>query len=333
MPELSERKQDSQSRFCQGDVARPCSYADAIILAEATIHGENFDNVHLHEASSIDTLADFVGCATAIQDLKLFDGRIYSTKVAVGGGLLKFSHGTVQNPASAILEILKNRQFVLLGGQAEDELTTPTGAAMLVNLASGSVNYYPSIAPEKIGYGAGTKKFEGFANVVRVVLGSSSIVAEAAKDTVCIVETNIDDASGELVGNLVERLAEVAKDVIIIPGTTKKSRPAYLIRIISENAELNNVLEVLFSESGTLGARVQEVERYVLPRAILSVPVDVNGTTFNVHVKVVKDSGGSITTAKPEFDDIRIIASRCQLPVKRAMELVNAQVMKKIGSV
>jgi len=304
-----------------------------LILAEATIHGENFDNVHLHEASSIDTLADFVGCATAIQDLKLFDGRIYSTKVAVGGGLLKFSHGTVQNPASAILEILKNRQFVLLGGQAEDELTTPTGAAMLVNLASGSVNYYPSIAPEKIGYGAGTKKFEGFANVVRVVVGSSSILAEAAKDTVCIVETNIDDASGELVGNLVERLAEVAKDVIIIPGTTKKSRPAYLIRIISENAELNNVLEVLFSESGTLGARVQEVERYVLPRAMLSVPVDVNGTPFNVHVKVVKDSGGSITTAKPEFDDIRIIASRCQLPVKRAMELVNAQVMKKIGSV
>ena len=304
-----------------------------LILAEATIHGENFDNVHLHEASSIDTLADFVGCATAIQDLKLFDGRIYSTKVAVGGGLLKFSHGTVQNPASAILEILKNRQFVLLGGQAEDELTTPTGAAMLVNLASGSVNYYPSIAPEKIGYGAGTKKFEGFANVVRVVVGSSSILAEAAKDTVCIVETNIDDASGELVGNLVERLAEVAKDVMIIPGTTKKSRPAYLIRIISENAELNNVLEVLFSESGTLGARVQEVERYVLPRAMLSVPVDVNGTTFNVHVKVVKDSGGSITTAKPEFDDIRIIASRCQLPVKRAMELVNAQIMKKIGSV
>ena len=149
----------------------------------------------------------------------------------------------------------------------------------------------------------------------------------------CIVETNIDDASGELVGNLVERLAEVAKDVMIIPGTTKKSRPAYLIRIISENAELNNVLEVLFSESGTLGARVQEVERYVLPRAMLSVPVDVNGTTFNVHVKVVKDSGGSITTAKPEFDDIRIIASRCQLPVKRTMELVNAQVMKKIGSV
>src|SRR5690606_16413969 len=86
-----------------------------IISAEAKIHGENFDTVHLHEASSIDTLVDLVGCATALQDLKLFDGKIYSTKVAVGGGLLRFSHGAVPNPAGAILEIFKNRQFVLTG--------------------------------------------------------------------------------------------------------------------------------------------------------------------------------------------------------------------------
>ena len=300
-----------------------------IISAEAKIHGEEFDTVHLHEASSIDTLADLVGCATALQDLGLFDGRIYSTKVAVGGGLLKFSHGTVPNPASVILEIFRNKQFVLVGGQAEEELTTPTGAAILVNLASGSVNYYPGIAPEKIGYGAGTKKFEGFANVVRVLVGTSSAIV--SKDMVCVVETNIDDASGELVGNLVERLADVSKDVTVIPGTTKKSRPTYLIRIISENAQLNNVLGVLFSESGTLGARVQEVERYVLPRAILTVPVDVNGSTFSVHVKVAKDPAGKITNAKPEFEDIKIIAAKCQIPVKKAMELINAQVMKNMG--
>lgn len=301
-----------------------------IISAEAAIHGESFDSVHLHETSSIDTLVDLVGCATALQDLKLYDGMIYSTKVAVGGGVLKFSHGAVPNPASAILEIFKNRQFVLAGGQAEEELTTPTGAAMLVNLAQGSVNYYPSIAPEKIGYGAGTKKFEGFANVVRLLVGTSNVVFETTRDTVCVVETNVDDASGELVGNLVERLSEVAKDVTVIPGTTKKSRPAYLIRIISESAQLNSVLEVLFSESGTLGARVQEVERYVLPRAVLTVPVDINGTAFSVHVKVAKDSAGRVTNAKAEFEDVRIIASRCQIPVKRAMELVNAEVIKKV---
>jgi uncharacterized protein (TIGR00299 family) protein len=304
-----------------------------IISAEATIHGQNFDSVHLHEASSIDTFADLVGCATALQDLQLFDAKMYSTKVAVGGGLLRFSHGTISNPASAILEIFRNKQFVLVGGQAEDELTTPTGAAMLVNLVQGSssVSYYPSIAPEKIGYGAGTKKFEGFPNVVRITIGSSGTVYETTKDTVYVVETNIDDASGELVGNLVEQLAEVAKDVTVISGTTKKSRPTYLIRIISENERLNNVLELLFDESGTLGARVQEVERIVLPRAIKTVSVDINGNIFDVRLKIVKDSAGRITNVKPEFEDIKVIATKCQMPVKRAMDQVRAEVMKKLG--
>ena len=301
-----------------------------IISAEATIHGQNFDSVCLHEASSIDTFADLIGCSTALQDLHLFDAKMYSTKVAVGGGLLRFSHGTISNPASAILEIFKNKQFILVGGQAEDELTTPTGAAMLVNLVQGSVSYYPSIAPEKIGYGAGTKKFEGFPNMVRMTIGSSTTVYETTKDTVYVVETNIDDASGELVGNLVEQLADVAKDVTVISGTTKKGRPTYLIRIISENTRLNNVLELLFDESGTLGARVQEVERIVLPRAMMTMSVDINDNIFDVRVKIVKNSAGRITNVKPEFEDIRVIATKCQMPVKRAMDQVRTEVMKKL---
>ena len=302
-----------------------------IISAEATIHGQNFDNVYLHEASSIDTLADLVGCATALQDLHLFDAKMYSTKVAIGGGLLSFSHGTISNPASAILEIFKNKRFVLVGGQAEDELTTPTGAAMLVNLVQGSVNYYPSIAPEKIGYGAGIKKFEGFPNIVRVVIGTSGTVYETTKDIVYLVETNIDDASGELVGNLIEQLSEAAKDVTVISGLTKKNRPTYLIRIISESTQLNSVLELLFNESGTLGARVQEVERVVLPREMLTMSVNINGNVLNVRVKVVKDSSGQITNVKPELEDIKAIATKYQIPVKRAMDQVRAEVIKKLG--
>lgn len=302
-----------------------------LISAEATIHGQNFDNVHLHEASSIDTLADLVGCATALQDLQLFDARIYSTKVAIGGGLLSFSHGTISNPASAILEIFKNKRFVLVGGPAEDELTTPTGAAMLANLVQGSVNYYPSIAPEKIGYGAGIKKFEGFPNVVRVVIGTSGTVYETTKDIVYVVETNIDDASGELVGNVIEQLSDIAKDVTVISGTTKKNRPTYLIKIISESTQLNNVLELLFNESGTLGARVQEVERIVLPRDIVTMSVNINGNVLDVRVKIVKDSSGQITNVKPEFEDIKVIATKCQIPVKKAMDQVKAEVIKKLG--
>lgn len=299
-----------------------------IIAAEAKIHGEDFNSVHLHEASSIDTIADIVGCATALSDLSLFDARVLSTQVAVGGGQLKFSHGTVPNPADAILHIFQGRNFVLAGGQAKEELTTPTGAALLVNLAQGSTGHYPAMSPEKIGYGAGHKKFAGFANVVRVLVGDSPV--ELEKDTVTMIETNLDDATGEIIGNLIDKLTDAgAKDVTVVPGTTKKSRPAYIVRVIADNALLDTMLSVLFGESGTLGARVQQVERYVLPRAILTVPVTIGKSTFDVHVKVAKDAQGNTVSAKPEFEDVKIIAARLGMPAKRVLDMVNAQVAQK----
>jgi pyridinium-3,5-bisthiocarboxylic acid mononucleotide nickel chelatase len=340
---VQERKgsemQKAMSRLCEsiGLEQKAKSFAleslTTIVRAEARIHGEDPENVHLHEASSIDTLADIAGAAVALQDLGLFDAKIFSTKVGVGGGLLKFSHGIVPNPAAAILEIFKGKKFALVGGQAETELTTPTGAALLVNLAKeGSVDHYPSVVPEAVGYGAGRKQFDGFANVVRVLIGTSSTVQGASRETVSVIETNVDDATGEIIGNLVDRLSEVSKDVTVIPGTTKKGRPAYLIRIISENSRVNDVLEVLFAESGTLGARVQEVERVVLPRTIMTVPVTIGGNTFNVHVKLVRNSrNGRVTSAKPEFEDIKIIAARSQLSVRRTLELVTSQVMQRVN--
>jgi len=302
----------------------------ALVAAEAAIHGEDFDSVHLHEASSVDTLADIVGCATALADLGLYDATVHATRVAVGGGLLKFSHGTVPNPADAVIRILQGKNFVMQGGPAKVELTTPTGAAMLVTLATGSIDYYPAIVPEKTGYGAGTKKFAGFANVVRVLAGSAPSGLE--KDTICLVETNVDDASGEIIGNMVERLTEAgAKDVTVISGTTKKSRPTFLVRVVCDNSLLDVILVTLFGESGTLGARVQQVERFMLPRAMVTVPVTVNGSTFNVHVKIAKDASGKTVSAKPEFEDIKIIAARCNMPARRVAELVGAQVSLKTG--
>ncbi|MGI0020223.1 MAG: nickel pincer cofactor biosynthesis protein LarC [Nitrososphaera sp.] len=302
----------------------------ALVAAEAAIHGEDFNNVHLHEASSVDTLADIIGCATALSDLGLYGATVHATRVAVGGGMLKFSHGTVPNPADAVIRILQGKNFVIQGGPAKEELTTPTGAAMLATLATGSIDYYPAIVPEKTGYGAGTKKFDGFANVVRVLAGSAPSSLE--KDTVCLVETNVDDASGEVIGNMVERLTEAgAKDVTVISGTTKKSRPTFLVRVVCDNSLLDAILATLFGESGTLGARVQQVERFMLPRAMVTVPVTVSGSTFNVHVKIARDASGNMASAKPEFEDIKIIAARCNMPARRVAELVGAQVALKTG--
>jgi uncharacterized protein (DUF111 family) len=113
--------------------------------------------------------------------------------VAIGGGLLKFSHGIISNPTNAILEIFKGKQFTLIGGQVDEEITTPTGAAMLVNLTSESINYYPSFSPEKIGYGAGLKEFSHMPNTLRLVIGTSQIVYDTTIDTIFMIETNIDE--------------------------------------------------------------------------------------------------------------------------------------------
>ena len=138
---------------------------------------------HLHEAPSydgmldevamVDTAAEIIGSAVALDDLGLFDAKIYATPIAVGGGPLKISHGIVSSPAPATLAILQSRNYPFFGGPIEAELATPTGAAMLVNLVDEVNRFYPPIIPLKVGYGAGTKDFQELPAVLRFTLGSS----------------------------------------------------------------------------------------------------------------------------------------------------------------
>ena len=303
-----------------------------IIKSESVIHGEEVSAIHLHETSSIDTFADLIGCGVALEDLGLFASRIFSTRVSVGGGNLKFSHGTITpNPSNAVLEIFKNRRFILSGGRVQEELTTPTGAAMLVNLTSESINYYPSFSPEKIGYGAGHKKFKDVPNILRLVIGKSLLISKAGTDIVHLLETNIDDVSGEVIGNLIDVLmAAGALDVIAIPGISKKSRPVYLIRVMTDHSNVNSIMDILFRESGSLGTRIQELHRFVLPRRILTIPLDINDKHFNVHVKIAKDTMGNTISIKPEFEDIKLIASELEIPFKRTMDLVTSKALQRL---
>jgi uncharacterized protein (TIGR00299 family) protein len=305
-----------------------------LISAEALIHGEEINSVHLHESSSIDTFADLVGCAIALQDLKLFECQIVSTNVSVGGGIVKFSHGIIPNPTNVILEIFKGKSFTLIGGQVDEELTTPTGAAMLVNLTSESINYYPRFSPETIGYGAGLKKFTQVPNILRLVIGTSHLVSDAIKDTIFMVETNIDDISGEIIGNMIEQLTEAgAKDVTVLQGISKKNRPTHLIRVISDRTKINTVLEMLFRESGTLGVRIQEIERIILRRSSVTVSVKIHDNFFKIRVKIAKDSYGRTISIKPEFQDLVDIASRIGISVKEASELTSAELFHKLEGV
>jgi uncharacterized protein (TIGR00299 family) protein len=257
-----------------------------------------------------------------MEDLGLFDSKIYATPVSVGGGLFKFSHGTVSSPAPATLAILASKNFPLKGGPVESELATPTGASILVNLADEVSRFYPEMTPLKVGYGAGTKDFEEMPNVLRITVGKP-LESWLLKDEIAILETNLDDVTGEIVGNSVDKLLrEGAKDVSIIPMFTKKNRPGQILKIVADRKDVAHLSRIVMEETGTLGVRVYPCERHIITRDLYSVEVLVDDAKELVKVKVAKDRKGKIIRIKPEYEDVKKIADKTGKPLREIVELV-----------
>jgi len=300
---------------------------ETLIRAESKIHGEPEDSVHFHEAASFDTVVDLLGTAIALDDLGCFDDDIVVTPVAIGGGTVTFSHGTSSNPAYAILEIFRESGIITVGGNVKEELTTPTGASMLVNLVKECSEFYPPMKIQSIGYGAGQKDFEGFSNVLKIVRGIASTKLQL--DTVKILETNVDDVSGEVLGNMIEKImAQGAKDVTISSAITKKGRPTNLVSVICDSDTMNSIMDLLVTETGTLGVRVRTSERYIVPRAVKTVSVNIQGQSFDVRYKTRDLNNGS--HFKIESDDIKEISSALSISFKDTEELLNQEVRKEI---
>jgi len=300
---------------------------ETLIQAESKIHGEPEDSVHFHEAASFDTVIDLLGTAIALDDLGCFDDDIVVTPVAIGGGTVTFSHGTSSNPAYAILEIFRESGIITVGGNVKEELTTPTGASMLVNLIKECSEFYPPMKIQSIGYGAGQKDFEGFSNVLKIVRGVLSTKLQL--DTVKILETNVDDVSGEVLGNMIEKImAHGAKDVTISSAITKKGRPTNLVSVICDSDTMNSIMDLLVTETGTLGVRMRTSERYIVPRDIKTVSVNVEGQNFDVRYKTRDLNNGS--HFKIESDDIKEISDVLSISFKDTEELLNQEIRKKL---
>jgi len=300
---------------------------ETLIRAESKIHGEPEDSVHFHEAASFDTVVDLLGTAIALDDLGCFDDDIVVTPVAIGGGTVTFSHGTSSNPAYAILEIFRESGIITVGGNVKDELTTPTGASMLVNLVKECSEFYPPMKIQSIGYGAGQKDFEGFSNVLKIVRGVISTKLQL--DTVKILETNVDDVSGEVLGNMIEKImTHGAKDVTISSAITKKGRPTNLVSVICDSDTMNSIMDLLVTETGTLGVRVRTSERYIVPRAVKTLSVNIQGQSFDVRYKIRDLNNGS--HFKIESDDIKEISGVLSISFKETEELLNQEIRKKL---
>lgn len=288
--------------------------------AEAKVHGTHIDKVHFHEVGAADAVADILGSAYCFYELGFNAERIYGMPIALGGGRIESMHGSFSVPAPATMEILRN--LPVFGGPVDHELTTPTGAALYVNMVDEVCDFYPMIANKNVGYGAGKMDLD-VPNVLRVLVGSSPIPT----DKISILETNLDDVTGEILGYTVDRLLEEgALDVTIIPTITKKNRPGHLLRVITKS-NMNDVLsETIIRETGTLGVRIiPYVHRNIVKRKIIPIEVLIDGEKKKVRVKVAM-IGEEIINITAEYEDAKKISEEMGIPLKDVIRIINKKV-------
>lgn len=290
------------------------SIFEIIARAESKIHGVPIKNLHFHELGQEDAIADVIGACTALNELGAREYNIYCTPVSIGRGIIEMTHGKFPIPAPATLEILKDSCLIWQGGPFESELLTPTGAAILSHFVEES-GPFPLIKAENVGYGAGSLNLE-IPNVLRTIIGE--IEDALIRDRIDVLETNVDDVSGEVLGNLIEELlADGARDAAIIPITGKKGRPGHIIQVIAKPEDSSRLIRKVIQETGSLGVRVLPIKhRLIAQREMSSVKIDIKGEEYEVQVKIGRDLRGEILDVSAEFEDCKKVAHSLGVPVR-----------------
>ncbi len=266
---------------------------------EAKVHGTTVEKVHFHEVGAVDSIADIVGAAVG-WDL-LSAERLIVSPIPTGTGRITIAHGECNIPAPATAELL--RGIPLATSEIQAELTTPTGAAIVATLAQ-DFGSLPAMTIEKIGYGAGQRDLLQQANILRLLVGETTDVAQIS-DTIWVLETNLDDTTGEMIGHCITLLWDAgALDVYTTAIQMKKNRPGAKLSILCRAEKIVAMEAIVFREIGTLGIRRWLASRHVLPREIRQV-----ATTWGpVDGKVGRLDDGSLHFA-PEYESCRQLAA------------------------
>ena len=309
---------------------------EKIFSAESQVHGIPVDEIHLHEIGSIDTIVDISGTMFCLQELGVFNKKeptkIYITPVNVGNGKIKTAHGIMNVPAPATASILESNQISFIFGNINYELATPTGVAILAalkehNLLNEQKPHFP-YKIKKIGKGVGTYELPNQANMLRIFYGQDKMEPSLSNkkiqySPIDILETNIDDVRGEILGYLINKLIEEgALDTTIIPTITKKNRPGYLISVITHEEKVESLTELLIKETGTLGVRLLKQQRYCLERTVEERKISIKGHDFIVHQKIALDHNGNIIQKKIEFEDLKTIANMIHLSIREVENII-----------
>ncbi|HSB28136.1 MAG TPA: nickel pincer cofactor biosynthesis protein LarC [Pyrinomonadaceae bacterium] len=277
-----------------------------LAAAESRVHNEPIDQVHFHEVGALDAIVDVVGAAIGFELLEI--ERFVCSPLHVGSGSVEMAHGRFPVPPPAVAELLMGVPHY--SSDIKGELLTPTGAAIITTVCN-EYGPMPVMKPEQVGYGAGSREYENFPNVLRVVVGESE-QNSPAEERLLMIETNIDDASPQILGYVMDKaFALGARDCYFTSVQMKKNRPGVLLSILCDAHQKESMMSLLFSETTTLGVRSYDVGRRSLERQMVSVqteygPIDVKVGHLN----------GNVVNAMPEFEQCKAAALKAGVALK-----------------
>ena len=282
---------------------------ERLATVEGNLHQQPPEHVHFHEVGALDSIVDMVGACIGLHVLGI--DHVVASPLPLGRGFVQCQHGMLPLPAPATLALLESVP-VYDSGQ-ERELVTPTGAAILTTVCT-EYGGFPTMSIEKVGYGVGQHPENHPPNLLRLVLGRATMAV--TKERLLLFETSIDDMNPELYGHLMERLLDAgALDVNVLPAQMKKNRPGQLLRVLVPKGLRDTVLQIVFNETTSLGIRIQEVDRYSLPRRTIRVQTSYG----QLPVKVATNPQGALTVA-PEYDGCQRAARKHKVSLRLVYE-------------
>ena len=282
--------------------------------AEARVHNQPIERVHFHEVGALDAIIDVVGAAICFDLLGI--EKFVASRIHVGSGTVEMDHGRFPVPPPAVAELLKGVPFY--STDITGELLTPTGAAIITTVCQ-DFGGVPGLKLQSTGYGAGTREYQNFPNVLRVLIGETAS-SDPLSERLWMLETNMDDISPQILGHVMDRaFALKALDCYFTSVQMKKNRPGVLLSILCRDEHRNTLSEMLLAETTTLGIRSYEVERRALDRRLVRVetiygPIDVKVAQLNGHV--VKEM--------PEYEQCRQAALNAGVTLRAVEEAARA---------
>ena len=320
----AKKWKDIQRIIQRSSLARPIKQKGLSIFkrlfeAEARVHGDRYDRIHLHELGAIDCIIDIFGSLICLDVLGI--NTVHASPVNLGSGSVMTAHGLLPVPAPASAELLKG--IPVYSSPVAFELTTPTGAALISSLAAG-FGPMPEMNISKIGIGAGNKDFREQPNILRIMVGKGAGETQTGKgeiqagETITVIETNIDDMNPQIYDYVMDRLFSAgALDVFLTQIMMKKNRPGNKLTVLSDAGKRDKMIDIILRETTSIGLRFYTAGRKVLERDIKSKKTKYG--TVKVKVSKVSRSKGRMSA---EYEDCRKIARKFDVPLIEVIKAV-----------